>query len=657
MGLSISSDEIAALDRRTEGWIAGLQLAALSMRGRDDLSAFIQAFTGSSRFILDYLIEEVFERQPPDLQAFLLKTSILERLSGPLCDAVAGITVSQEYLETLEQANLFIIPIDQSRGWYRYHRLFAELLHNRLELSSLDASDLHLKASLWFEGNGFVSEAVGHALSAQDWERTGGLIQSINDDYLKRGEILTLINWFQSFPENFLLSNPSLCFDYCWPLLLTTQYDLAASLLEHVEQAAQEHPVFLGEVYAAQAFLARGLGEHQRMVERSQAALKLLPNSSLNSRCLVSVNLGIAYWHMGQMGAAGEALEEALGAGQATGNHYAVLTALIFLGRVLAVGGQLHQARGYFERAIQYGDQIPINALAHMDLATLHYEWNQLDVSDEHLQKATVICQRTQNFEFLVGALMIQSRLRVAQDDVPGAQAALERAWELVHAGKIPALTAERLDVAQARLLMAMGEPVGEWGGKLSERVDCHPFYRFLGLTKARILPIPHAKAYLNGLGGAALENNWTYGLVAVRAVQAVLEEDRAAGLGLLKDGLNLAENGGYIRTFMEAGIGLVPLLRQAIDQGQHTDYVTSILAAMGADGDSEGNDGLVEPLSPRELEVLRLVTNGMSNREIAGELVISTGTAKTHIHNICGKLGVRNRTEAAMKALSLGLV
>ncbi len=504
MGLDLSPAEITSLERRTEGWIAGLQLAALSMQGRDDLPGFIQAFTGSSRFILDYLIEEVFEKQSPDVKDFLLKTSILERLSGPLCDQVAEQTNSQELLEVLEQANLFIVPLDQSRGWYRYHRLFAELLRHRLRSSSFSENELHQRASQWYEDNGFSSEAIHHSLAAQNWENAANLISENSDVMLKRGEVLTVIGWFQSLPEELLLSNPKLCFDYCWPLLLATQYDLAAPLLERVEQAAKGIPEFLGEVFAAQAYLARGLGDHALMVQKSQRALALLSKSSIHSRGIVAINLGLAYWHMGQMQAAEEVLAEALDAGRATNNHYATLTALIFQGRVLAVRGQLHQAMKYFENAIQQGGEIPINALAYMDLATLYYEWNELDASDVHIQKAIALCRRAHNDEFLVGSLMIQSRLSVARGDLAGAEQALEQAWELVRSGKIPAPTAERVDVAQARLLMAKGEPIGELEQKLTEKVDCHPFYRFLGVTKARTLPDVHARAYLDGLSQAA---------------------------------------------------------------------------------------------------------------------------------------------------------
>ena len=659
MGLDLSHDEISALERRTEGWIAGLQLAALSMRGRDDLAGFIQAFTGSSRFILDYLIEEVFEGQTPDVKDFLLKTSILERLSAHLCDAVIERSVSREMLEALEQANLFIVPLDQSREWYRYHRLFADLLRHRLRTSSIPESELHQEASQWYEQNSYPADAIQHALAAKDWERAGSLILSNNSEFLKRGEVLTVIRWFQALPGEILLSNPNLCFDYCWPLLLAGKFDEARPLLERVAQMTEGTPELLGEVYAAQAYLARGKGEHALMVEKSQQAMALLPKSSVDSRGIVAMNLGLAYWHMGQMQAAEEVLAEALEASRTTGNHYAALTSLIFQGRVLAVRGQLHQSEKLFERAVQMDGDIPINALAYMDLATLHYEWNALDVSDGHIQKAIEICQRSQNNEFLVGALMIKSRTRIAQGDLAGAENALDQAWDLVRSGKIPTGTAVRMDSAQVRLSLAKGEATGEWEEKLTETVDCHPFYRFLGVTKARTLPDAHARAYLDGLSQTAQANDWIYGLVAIRALQTVIAETQDDASRFLREALQLSEGEGFIRSFVEVGAKLVPLLREASRRGIAPEYACRILEVMTGKAEiaEAGLKSMVEPLSERELEVLQLVTEGMSNREIAEELYISTGTAKTHVHNLCGKLGVRNRTEAAMRAKELMLV
>ena len=667
MGLDLSPDEIAALERRTEGWIAGLQLAALSMRGRADLSGFIQAFTGSSRFILDYLIEEVFEGQSPHVKDFLLKTSILERLSGSLCDAVTEKSVSQEMLETLEQANLFIVPLDQSREWYRYHRLFADLLRHRLRTSSITESALHQHASQWYEANDFPADAIRHALAGLDWERAASLIGVNSEALLKRGEVMTVIGWFQALPEDMLLSDPKLCFEYCWPLLLAGQYDIAAPLLERVEQAAKESPPFLGEVFAAQAYLAFGRNDHALMVEKSQQALALLPKSSLNSRGIVAMNLGLAYWHMGNMRDAEKVLPEALETGQNTGNLYAAVTSVIFMGRVFAVRGQLHQAAEYFERAVQMGGDIPINALAHMDLGTLHYEWNDLGKSEEHLQKAELLSQRGQNDEFLTGCWMLQSRLFAAQGKITEAEEALRKARTWVRDGKVSETMAGRVHAAQVRLVLARGEAAGAWGQKLTEKMDCHPFYRYLGVTKARTLPETHARAYLVGLGQAALANEWGYGLIAIRALQAAMAETQEEALNFLAEALQLAEGGGFVRSFVEAGEQLVPLLREVIRRGIAPEYAGRILTVTtekaektdAGSGKSETIDqsSLIEPLSERELEVLRLVTEGKSNSEIADQLVISLGTAKTHVHNLCGKLGVRNRTEAALKAKELRLV
>jgi LuxR family maltose regulon positive regulatory protein len=659
MGLDLSQEEVSALEQRTEGWIAGLQLAALSMQGRDDLPGFIQAFTGSNRFILDYLVEEVFERQSDEIKDFLLKTSILEQLSGSLCNEVTRKTNSQELLETLEQSNLFIIPLDQSRQWYRYHRLFGDLLRHKLQISGLPEKELHQRARGWFEANDLMDSAVQHALQAQDWEIAGSLMQVASTDFLKRGEVLTVIGWFQSLPEESFKANPKLCLDYAWPLLLSTQYDAAVPLLDQAEKAAQDIPPFLGEVHAARAYLARGVGDHESMVERSQSALKLLPKTSIDSRGIVAVNLGLAYWHMGKMQDAEAALNEALEAGQATGNHYAALTALIFLGRVLGVRGQLHQAKEYFERAIQQGEGIPINALAYMDLATLYYEWNMLDECDTYIQKAINLCKQSRNFEFLVGSLLIQSRLRIAQGDLAGAEKALDQAWVLVRGGEIPASTAKRMEVAQVRLLLAKGESLEDWTQNLTESIDCHSFYRFLGVTKARTLPEPESAAYLEGLSKVAKANEWVYGLVNVCALQAALFGLDKGTFNILADILPQAESGGFIRSFVDVGEKLIPALREAIQQDVATGYVTRVLDSITGEIDSEKADqsSLIEPLSERELEVLKLITSGMSNREIAETLVISTGTAKTHVHNLCGKLGVRNRTEAAMKAKELNLI
>jgi LuxR family maltose regulon positive regulatory protein len=664
MGLKLAPDQVAALERRTEGWIAGLQLAGLSMRGHGDVAGFIHDFTGSSRYILDYLIEEVFDRQTPGLKSFLLRTSILERFSARLCDSVAERNDSQPLLESLEQANLFIVPLDQSRTWYRYHLLFAELLRHRLRLSGLNEADLHIRACEWFENNGYLADAVQHALAAQDWGRAKSLLQHVTSDMLKRGEVATLLRWYSSLPEDDLTSDPRFCFDYCWILLLAGKFEEVAPLLDHMEQVAQGIPEFLGEVLAAQAFLARGQGDYAGMVEKSRKALGLLSENSVNSRGLVALNLGVAYWHMGRMEEAEKVLMEAREAAAATGNTYGEMTAVILQGRVLAVRGHLHKAKVVFEQAIESGGMIPINALAHLDLCALHYEWNDLPESDTHLQIAMELSQRGRNDEHLVSCWMMMSCLRIAQANISEAQDALAKAQGLVNGGKIPALTADRLDSASVQFALVQGDLASarRLADKLKDDVDSRSFCRFIGLTKAYLMLADErgkeAREYLDTLYQKAFENNWRYGLIAVRVSQALAAETTSPAQMYLAEALQLAEPEGFIRVFVDGGKEVVPLLQEAMKRGVAVGYVKRILAELGEKPHETvaGNGFMIEPLSGREIEVLKLVTTGMSNREIAAKLFISAGTAKTHIHHLCGKLGVRNRTEAAMKAKQLGL-
>ena len=666
MGVSLTSDQIGALVRRTEGWIVGLQLAALSLQGHINPAHFVADFTGSSRFILDYLVDEVYQRQSQKVRSFLLKTAILDQLCGPLCDAVAGDSNSQGILETLEQANLFIIPLDQSRTWYRYHRLFADLLLHRLRgKQTILLADLHNRASEWFEENGYPSQAIDHAISAGAWSHVGTLLLRVSTEMLKHGEVATLIRWYRAFPEEVLLGNPKLCFDYAWPLLLSGQYKEAAPLLDHVERAADDIPEFLGEVMAAQAYLARGQSDHERMVERSQRAMELLPETSLDSRGLVAINLGLAYWHMGQMQAAEKVLEEAFEAGRVTGNHYATLTALIFNGRVAAVRGQLGNAAKLARQAIAHGGEIPINALAHLDLSALYYEWDKLVESEQHIQSAIDLSQRGRNDEFLTACWMLSARLHQARGDLQEGRQALTQAHELVHTGKIPPATAARVAAAQVRFSLAEGdlETALEWAHHIDDHSDCHNFLRFLGLTRVQLLiaqnDIQEAQDILHLLHEAAKADGWGYGLVAVRIWQALAADDQETALVYLTEALQQATHERFIRSFVDVGDELVPILIKAAQNGIEPSFVSEILSAMQGGKISPSTpdqSALVEVLSPRELEVLHLVAAGLSNRQIAAQLVISPGTAKTHVHNICGKLGVRNRTQAATKAKDLDL-
>lgn len=675
MGLALSSEEIAALERRTEGWIAGLQLAAiamqspLSMRGHDDLSGFVQAFTGSSRFILDYLIEEVFDRQTPEVKDFLLETSILERLSGPLCDAVTEKTNSQELLEALEQANLFIVSLDQSRTWYRYHHLFAELLRHRLRTSEMhEEALLHRRASRWLETGGYLTDAVQHALAAQDWATAARLIGQASDGMLRRGEIATLLGWFGKLPREVAGADPRLCMVYAWAALLASQLDLAGQLLEHAEGLAQPGTHFLGQVAAAQAYLARSLGDNPRLIEKSRQALSLLPETDLTTRGLVAINLGLAYWHEGRLEEAEPVLLEAREASGRVSNHFVVLTAQVFLARTLAARGKLRQAEAMCRKIIQEGGNVPILALAYYDLYTIYYEWNDLQKAEEHLQHGMELSLRSGNMEFQNAGHIYQALLRLAQGDPAGALAAVEQSHALAR-DLAPAVRA-RSAACHVRLALALGdlETAQRWGEQLAGNADAHSFYRFLGLARPLLLIAMGEKAAAAGQLAAcyatASHAGWGYAAIAVRVLQSLAAPNPEAAVEFLSDALKLAQPEGYLRTFVEAGEPLILLLQEAARRGVHPEYVGQILAAREGERRTRShrpifpaNAALVEPLSGRELEVLRLVTAGLSNREIAAQLFISPGTAKTHIHNIFGKLGARNRMETVIKAKELGLV
>jgi LuxR family maltose regulon positive regulatory protein len=631
------------------------------------LHFFVQDFTASNRFVLDYLAQEVFERQTQEIQDFLLKTSILDRLCGSLCEAITELPGSQELLETLERSNLFILPLDQSRIWYRYHRLFCDLLRSRLrnlETPALQA--LHRQASLWYENHQLLPDAVQHSLACDDWERALNLIHNISDAMLKHGEIFTLLDWYSQVPDHLILGDAIACLDYSWSLMLSGQFERAAIHLSHAEGHAGQAPSFSGQIFNAEAFLARAQGDHQRMVELSQKAQALLPKEDLNSRCMASTNLGIAYWHSGKMDAAEHALSEALETGIATENFYAVSSALVFQGMVMAVRGRLREARDHFQSLVKRTDYpIFFRGLAYLYLGVLHYEWNDLEQSGKSLLEAIEIGERIRNDELLVISWMMMARIHMAGGNLATAGDVLDKAYQKALEGDAPNTTVPRLAAVRVQLAIACDdlESASAWGEHLAEDCDWHNFYRFTNTTQALLLLAQNknraAAVHLEQGFKKASQEGWVYGKIAIRSLQALAASEPEAAFKYLQDGLNFAQPEGYMRTFVDLGKGLEPLLQMALRRKVLPDYAEEILSAMHAGTHKPilGQLSLVEPLNPRELEVLRLLAAGMTNREIANSLFVSTGTVKTHVHNIYGKLGARNRTEAAARARELGFV
>jgi LuxR family maltose regulon positive regulatory protein len=664
MGLQLTIEQVAALEQHTEGWITGLQLAALSMQGRNDLGSFVQDFTGSSRFILDYVIEEVLARIDEDTQDFLLKTSILERFTGDLCDAVVEWEGSQEMLETLERANLFVIPLDQSRTWYRYHRLFDELLRHRLSMKQyFDETGLHQRASQWFEEKGFVSEAIQHAIAAQDWERSAALIGSASATMLKHGELVTLLGWRQQIPEAVVRARPDLGLGFAWAHLLIGQFQAAEELLTHFERMAENIPPLMGQVANAQAYLARSRGDNEELIQKSKLVLELLPESALVDRGILFLNLGLGYWHEGRLAEAIPAFEKAEKLSTQTGNTYARVTAQIFLARTCATQGRLRRAEELLQKMIQAEGQVPIMALAHYDLGGIYLEWNDLELAGQHAEQGIELSQRTGNIEFENAGHILKSRILLADRDYPAALA--EAGISRQQSKGLNLATQAHSLACQAQVELAAGD-VGAAEACIAQMAvdaDAHSFYRFIGLIRTRLLLAqgdkPAARVTLDECLAKARAGGWGYAVVVIRTLQVLAAEKKELALLYLDEALKMAQPEGFIRTFLEAGPSLVPLLLEEASLDGVGDYARQILETFDTHfAPSLPPDArLVEPLSGRELEVLRLLGAGLSNLEISERLFVSLGTVKTHLHHIYGKLEVTTRTQALARAEKLRLI
>jgi LuxR family maltose regulon positive regulatory protein len=682
MGLELSPGDVAALHRRTEGWIAGLQLAALTLRGSDDVERLIGAFAGSHRYILDYLIEEVFERQPRQVQDFLLRASILDRFTASLCDtvclgngegAVAEGGTSGEILLALDRANLFIVPLDTSRQWYRLHRLFAELLRQQLRRGEPEPSlpELHRRASRWYEAEGFHGDAVKHALAASDWKRAAALIGDVDEAMLMRGEVVTLLGWLQALPEEVLRSYPELYLSYSWSLILTGQLDAAESILAEAETAVEREGGgggavdLLSDIVSAQAYIARMRGDDERTIELSRRALSLLPEDDLAARSIVAVNLGMAYWNRGHLAEAEPVLMEAEDAARRSANHYARLTALSFLGVVQAAQGRLHEGAEWLRRAIRAGGKAPATALAHDSLGALLYEWNDLEAAAEHLGRGIALGERSGNVEIQIGAYRVLARLRQARGDASGSLDALREAHRLAREKDISPLMRARNAACHVQIALAQGNLAAAacWAEQVTEDGDCSRFYPLLCLTSARLHLAQGEKAaaaeQLEAWHGVAAGACWQFGVVEVRALQALAAPTTDEALVFLADALALAEPEGYVRTFVDKGEPMADLLRQAAARGTALDYARRLLSAFSRVPvpPRPVEQPLIEPLSERELDVLQLLLERRTNREIAQTLVISVNTVKSHLKNIYGKLGVGDRRAAAAKARELNLL
>jgi LuxR family maltose regulon positive regulatory protein len=700
MGLNLSAEGIAALETRTEGWIAGLQLAALSMQGQHDTSGFIKSFTGSHRFVMDYLVEEVLKQQSEIVQTFLLRTSILDRMCGPLCDAVLldSPASGQETLEYLEHANLFIVPMDNDRHWYRYHHLFAELLHQRLEQTSPTlAPKLHRRASVWLESENLIEEAVVHAVASRDWEHTANLIYHFAHRVHIQTNLTTLGGWLAFLPEPIIRARPWLCVYQALAWYWTGPRDRIEERLQLAEQTLPgpqmpeaEATHLAGYIAAIRAHYALVSGDIPRVLTMAQAALQQLPEGDY-MRGWTAVALGGAYWGQGNVVASQQAFQTAKTVALQHNYRLLAVPPACYVGMQLVKQGQLDEALCVYREGVEYatvagGQQLPIAGFPKVKLGDMLRERNDLPGADQWLRPGVEQCLQLGHPDVLVDAYTALARLQLAQDDWPGAYATFQKADELAQKSPVDPFVRCWLDDCRVRLWLAKGrlDELAQWAeasgltvdGELSYHYDLHHLnLARLLLARARRATTPaQAHACLSQVSGllarllvAAEQAGWVHETIKILVLQALVfakSSDKDKALQALGRALALAEPGGFIRIFVDEGSPMAQLLSEAAVQGIMPDYVGKLLAVSKAEEQKSENKSylpsaqlLIEPLSQRELEVLQLIARGLSNREISERLFLALSTVKGHNRILFDKLQVQSRTEAVARARELGLL
>ncbi|MBN1937421.1 MAG: AAA family ATPase [Anaerolineae bacterium] len=690
MGLHLAAEDVQALEARTEGWVVGLQMAALALQSvgvpssGQGASDFVQAFAGSNRYVLDYLMEEVVERQADDVQVFLMRTAVLDRLTGSLCDALRGEFSAeqpgQEMLERLERANLFIMPLDYQKEWYRYHSLFADLLRQRLRRNEPAlALELHRRASRWHAQNGLIEEAIVHALKGEDMEQAALLIEQAAEAILMRSELVTLKTWFDALPQAVVRQRPLLCLYYAGVLLLTGEPQGRVQVyLETagygVADAAAHGATIL------RALLALWQGDVTQSVRLSQHALASLPEQSLFWRGIVAGNLGIAYLYNGvEPDRAEQMLEMAADLGERAGNVMGAVIALCNLAELRVAQGQLRAAQKLYDRALtlsvdHQGQRLPIGDMAVAGAAGLLLEWDELEEAERLLVSVLDPHSETLSIWAADGYLAL-ARLKQSQGDREAAQEAIERARAVAASTSATELDDWIVAAAQTRLWIAQGglDAAEDWASRrgLVDTPDggygsaLYALYELehLALVELRLAQDKPRDALdvLAALLDRARTLKRTDAMVKTLvlmtlAYQQLKKPDQA--LAALEEALASAQPGGYVRTFVDRGPRMAHMLRQALVQGIAVDYVQQLLAAFGLDPvASTRRQELVEPFSERELQVLRLLAASLSSVEIAAELYVSANTVRFHLKNIYAKLNVHSREDAVQRAKELGLL
>jgi LuxR family transcriptional regulator, maltose regulon positive regulatory protein len=684
MGLNLSPEAIATLETRTEGWIAGLQIAALSMRDQTDVASFIKTFTGSNRFILDYLAEEVFQQQPQAVQDFLVRTSILDRLTGPLCDTVTEQADGAQTLQGLERINLFIVSLDNERRWYRYHHLFAEVLRNRLHSSSpILVPELHRRAARWFESQADVFEALKHWLTARDFAQTVRLLETVGVGMLERGAVLQLLGWARQIPAEHIPAHSWLNIYLAWAMLLTGQIGDLDARLDVIERELHAYPdeigsdrlSKLGHIVAIRAYVSSLRGDLPRTFQLAHQAHELLPPEAISIHCTVAFILGNANVRAGNVAEAEKCFAEAARLGEQSGNIHIALPALCILAEQGARHGRLHHAFRAYQDALRLGTGesghlLPIASQALVRIGNLYFEWNDLVAAGQHLEKSVELSALWGNADVQMFCNLSLARLRQVQGNQNAALTRLAEAVQIAQRSTLTAPASAILAAFQMRIALANGDLPS--AAQLAEQRGLRHDGELNAVTEveyiayARVLVAQRdfaaADALLERLYQKAEADHRRSSVIEILILRSLVFQaltDISQALTMLGTALALAEPEGYVRVFIDEGEPMIELLRRAGSRGIAPRYVTNLLSATTpkAEISDRAVQPLIEPLSEREIEVLGLLAAGLSNQAIAEKLFVAVGTVKAHTSSIYRKLDVTNRTQAVARARDLNLI
>ncbi len=708
MDLNLSVEEVAVLETRTEGWIAGLQLAALSMRGREDVAHFVQAFAGNNRYIVDYLIEEVLQRQPEHVRRFLLQTSILDRLSGPLCDAVTDQNDGVSLLDALERGNLFVVPLDDKRHWFRYHHLFADVLAaHALQEQPAQIPILHQRASAWYAHNGLPADAIRHALAANDFARAADLVELAWPAMDGRFQAATWLGWARAIPDDWVRARPVLCVAYAWALLNGGELEAAEPrlwdaerwLVASAERGERPAPEMIiadeaqfrtlpASIATARAYIAQARGDLPGSVMYGRQALALLPMGDYLRRGPAAALLGLAHWASGDLEAAHRALADAMANFQKVGNLHFAISGTFGLADIRITQGHLREAVKTYTQALQLalaqGEPV-LRGMAdlYLGLSELYRERGDMDTANQNLLRSEELGEPAALPDWRYRFCRAQARFKATQSDLDGALDRLNEAER--HYRRTPVPDVRPIAASKTRVWLAQGR-LGEarrWAQAMGLSVDDElTFLReFEHITLARVLiaeylhdhsdrAIREAIQLLDRLRQAAEAGGRMGSVIELGVLQALAYQaqgDLTSALLALERALRLAEPEGYVRIFVDEGLPMTRLLSAAAEQEVMPNYVGKLLAVLEAPKQKDEDNAilpsalpaqsLAEPLSQRELEVLRLMAQGLSNREIGERLFLALNTIKGHSQKIFAKLQVQRRTEAIARARDFGLL